>query len=203
MPRDVAAVLRIAAEFNAEINAAYGLYLDALAGFSALTNMIDKAQRDSGATDDSAFFYSHGDPGHPSNVLLHQTTQGILKTRIQTGGRHYFLLARFVILLLYELWETGYRTPLATAAEIPRERLLVSIFGDLRLLRHEILHNKGCLSAASLGKLEILTPSATGFVDYGNDEVERIVRHIKTALDELVTQWTGEDPTYRTIWRIA
>ncbi len=203
MPADHDEVQRIAAEFNAEINAAYGLYLDALTGFSALTDMINKAQQQSGATDDRAFFYGRGEPADPNNVLLHQTTQGILKTRIQAGGRHYFLLARLLIVLLYELWETGYRTPLATAADVPREKLLLSIFGDLRLLRHEILHNKGRLSSETLAKLELLSPSTTGSVDYGNDDVERIVRHIKTALDELVTRWTGKDPAYRTIWRIT
>jgi len=107
MPADHDEVQRIAAEFNAEINAAYGLYLDALTGFSALTDMINKAQQQSGATDDRAFFYGRGEPADPNNVLLHQTTQGILKTRIQAGGRHYFLLARLLIVLLYELWETG------------------------------------------------------------------------------------------------
>ncbi len=203
MPPDPDAVQRIAAEFNAEINAVYGLYLDAMIGFSALTDMINKAQRESGATDASAFFYGRGEPADPNNVLLHQTTQGILKTRIQAGGRHYFLLARLLIVLLYELWETGYRTPLAAAADIPREKLLLSIFGDLRLLRHEILHNKGRLSSETLAKLELLSPSPTGAVDYGNNDVEGIVRHIKTALDELVTRWTGKDPAYRTIWRIT
>ncbi len=109
MPPDSVAVQRIAAEFNAEINAAYGLYLDAIGGFSALVQVIDKIQRESGATDDSPFLYGLRPPGHPDNVLVHQTTQGILKERIQAGGRHYFLLGRFLIVMLFEPWETGYR----------------------------------------------------------------------------------------------
>ncbi len=194
---------RLAAEFVAEINAVYGLYLDAMAGFSALSNMITQTQRETGANDDSAFFYAFGAPTDPANILLHQTTQGALKHRIQDGGRHFFLLGRLLIVLLYELWETGYRTPLATAADVSRDTLLVSIFGDLRTLRHEILHNKGRLNAETLGKLEVLTPPATGAVDFGRDDVERVVRQMKAAVDELVTQWTGEDPAYRTIWRVT
>jgi hypothetical protein len=203
MPSNNDALQRIAAEFNAEMNAAYGLYLDATSGFSALVDLITKLQQESGATDDTPFFYGSGEPGHPENVLLHQTTQGILKARIQKGGGNYFILARLLIVLLYELWETAYRTRLATAADIPRDKLTVPIFGDLRLLRHAILHNKGCLGPRAAGQLEVLTPSTAGSVDYNNTDIERVIRLIKTTLDELVTRWTGEDPGYRRIWRVA
>jgi len=203
MPTNPAEVKRVAAEFVAEINAAYGLYLDATAGFAALVDMITRGQEQAGSTDDNAFFYGIGPPTDATNVLLHQTTLGALKKRIQDGGDNYFLLARLLIVLLYELWETGYRTPLATAAGVPRDQLLVPVFGDLRLLRHEVLHNKGRLTPETLSKLEVLTVPAAASIDLSKDDLVQVVRQVKVAVDEVVTKWTGEDPAYRTIWHLT
>jgi hypothetical protein len=203
MPPDIAEAERLAADMVAEVNAVYGLYLDANAGFCELIKVITRAQDQAGATDENIVFYGDGAPTDPGNVLLHQTTQGALKQRIQEGGRHYYLLARMLVVLLYELWETGYRTPLATAGDVPRNDVLIPIFGDLRLLRHDILHNKGRLKPETVQKLAILAPPASGCVDLGKREVQEIVTHVKTAIDEIVTNWTGHDPAYRTIWHVT
>jgi hypothetical protein len=202
MPADIPLIEEYAASFNAEINGTYGLYLDATAGFAALFRRLEETQQEAGATDDSLFFYGRGAPGTPENVLQHQTTQGILKARIQEGGGNYFRLARLVVVMLYELWETGYRRPLASAAGVRPEDLLVSVFGDLRLLRHEILHNKARLTPETTAKLEVLQPPDSATVDLHEGDVERIVWAMKAAIDELVKTWTGRDPAYRTRLRI-
>lgn len=193
----------MAGQFVAETNAAYGLYLDALMGFTALADLVVRNQKATGSKDDSQFFYGQGPPTDPKNVLLHQTTQGALKQRVQRGGRHYFLMGRWLIVLVYELWEAGYRTPFAQAAGIDRGTLFVSVFGDLRRLRHDILHRKGVLNGDTVNRLEVLPHPLTGCVDYDEEQVRQIIGLVKAAVDELVLTWTGVDPAYRTVWRVA
>jgi hypothetical protein len=203
MPPNTSELNRVVAEFVAEVNAAYGLYLDATAGFAGNVRMATLAQEQAAATDDSPFYYGRGAPTDPENVLLHQTTYGAFKSRNEKTGRNYILLARFLVVLLYELWETRYRDQIASAAGVRREELQIPIFGDLRLLRHQILHNKGRLSQDTAKKLEVVSAPTTQNVDLDGDGVYRLVSHIRASLDNLVLDFTGDDPVYRTIWRIS
>lgn len=79
---------------------------------------------------------------------------------------------------------------------------LYLIFGDLRLLRHEILHNKSRLMPETAQKLEVVPAPTTDSVDLDKKGVEHLVRHVKAALDSIVKNATGHDPGYRTIWRV-
>jgi len=200
MPRNSVDVRRLVDELVAQVNAAYGLYLDATTGFAANLRMIAEAQKQTGATDDSPFFYSFGAPTDGGHVLLHQTTNSAFKGRNRDNGPNYIQLARFLIVMLFELWETGYRRPVAQAAGVQRDNLLSPVFGDLRLLRHEILHNKSRLSPETKGKLQVISPPTTDSVDMNKEAVEHLVRAVKAGLDDMVKSFTGQDPGYRTVW---
>jgi hypothetical protein len=126
-----------------------------------------------------------------------------LRKRNEADGYNYVLLARLLVVLLYELWETGYRTPIAAAAGVSRDNLLVPVFGDLRFLRNEILHNKARLSPATPAKLKVITPRTGSSVDFDQTGVAQMVHQVRAALDELVQQFAGEDPAYRTVWHVT
>ena len=193
----------LAAAFNAEINAAYGLYLDATMGFAANVRSVERTQEQKGSNDEAVFLYTSGAPADPDHMMLHQTTQGALKGRNRADGPNYVLLARFLFVLIYGLWEAGYRGRMAAAVGLERDELQSSIFGDLRLLRHEILHNKGRLSADTVERLEIVQIGSAQSVDLDRTGVERLVRHVKAGLDAIVEEYAGVDPGYRTVWRFA
>ncbi len=197
------AVEHLVAELVAEINALYGLYLDATAGFAANVKMITDAQRQTGQTDEDHFFFQFGPTVNPPNALLHQTTYGAFKGRNEETGRNYTLLARFLIVSLYELWETGYRGDIAKAAGVQKNELPVPVFGDLRRLRNGVLHNKCKISRKTIKELEEIAPPVGLFVDYDKQGVHQIIMKIKAALDEIVREATGKDPGYRTIWRLS
>lgn len=44
---------------------------------------------------------------------------------------------------LYQYWEDYHRGEIANDLGIPRNDLRAAIFGDIRLLRHSILHHEG------------------------------------------------------------
>jgi len=73
---DNAALQDTVKELVDRIDQLYGVYLDATLGFDSNVTAVEEAQAASGATDDAAFFIGLGAPTDPSNVLLHQTTQG-------------------------------------------------------------------------------------------------------------------------------
>ena len=143
-------------------------------GWSLSITVEAQGQKETGTTDDNRFFYTLGDPLSTENLLLHETTQGDFKARNRDEGPNYVLLARFLIVILFELWETGYRSDIAKAADIPRSELLLPVFGDLRLLRHEILHNKGRLTPEIAQKLEVVAAPTTNSVDLDKKDVERL-----------------------------
>ena len=192
-------LIRLVADLNAEVNAAYGLYLDATMGFAENVRKVEQSQKETGTTDDNRFFYTLGDPLSTENVLLHETTQGDFKARNSDEGPNCMLLARFLIVILYELWETGYRSDIAKAADLPRSKLLLPVFGDLKRLRNAILHNKGRLTPQTAQKLEVVATPTTNSVDLDKKDVERLVRDVKAALDSLVESVTGDDPGYQLI----
>jgi len=194
------------AEFVAQIDELYGLYLDAAIGFENNVEMIRRGQAASPASSDaSAFFIGDGAPISPTNVLLHRTTQGEFKDRNRRDGRNYLIMARLFVVLVYHFWEIEYRPRIAKAAGLadPNE-LKIPILGDLRLLRHEIIHHKGQLSPDERGRLEVLANLLPGeMVDLPKPAMSQVVSELKAAMDSLVTTWTGEDPGHRAVLHVV
>jgi hypothetical protein len=129
--------------------------------------------------------------------------KGEFKKRNSPEGRNYIRLAQVLVVFVYELWETEYRNRIAAAAQLPdASSLKVPIFGDLRILRHAILHQRGMIDAVATRKLEILKATPGQDVSINKQRVQNLVRGIKAALDELIESKTGHDPKHRTIWRV-
>lgn len=73
-----------------------------------------------------------------------------------------------------------------------------SIFGDLRLLRHEVLHNKGRLTKRTRDRLEVVDVGSAAAVNLNQEGAGRLVFQVKAALDDIVQGATGENPGYST-----
>ena len=195
--------------FVTSLDELYGHYIDSTVGFMAKVKMLTEAQTQMrpqmpGVDLDSIeFFYGHGNPTDPSHHLQHKTTQGRYKNRNITGGRNHVLAAQLLIVLIFAYWEHEYRPKFATALNLPSSNdLKVPVFGDLKLLRNDIVHHKGIVTKETSKKLSTISGLHEGAViTLTRSDIETLIHGIKAAMDSLVVKSGGTDPKHRTVWR--
>ena len=190
------------------VNELYGHYLDTTLGFSAAHAQVCDVQMamrpnllPGTLEDDLAFFYGRGDPNDPEHRLQHRTTQGEFKARNAPNGPNEVRASQFLIVLLYEYWESVHRAKVAAALDLPSaDDLKVPIFGDLRILRHDVLHHVGIIRAETVKKLERVKGLGPGTqIGLTGHEAEALVGSVYVALDGIVTGKGHPDPGYRWI----
>jgi len=208
---DLTELCSVVAAYVVSVDELYGHYLDSTMGFAANhKQMVEVQERACAAVppqtdlDSLDFFYGHGNPNDPSNRLLHRTTQGDFKRRNVKGGKNHVRAAQLLIVLLYSFWEHEYRPRLAGSLGLAdADGLKIPLFGDIRLVRQDIIHHRGVVTKDTATKLSVLA----GFHE-GNEillaegDVEALVCNIKSAMDELVVQAGGQDPLHRTLWHV-
>lgn len=66
---------------------------------------------------------------------------GEFRRRNRKGGPNHTRAAQLLILLMYEYWESEYRSSVAEALGKDKNDLKIPLMGDLRLLRHDVIHH--------------------------------------------------------------
>lgn len=189
----------------------YGHYLDTTSGFVANERLVAETQVKIQSSlppetdvDQLTLFYGNGDPNDPSNRILHRTTQGAYKARNAQGGQNHIRAAQLLLVLVFEYWESEHRARVAKALALTdRNELKVPVLGDLRHLRQDVIHHRGVVRGDTVKKLAVLK----GFVEgkqlcLSEEEVERIILEVKSALDALVVEAGCPDPLHRKVWRV-
>lgn len=205
------------AEFVDVVDFQFGIYLDSCAGFREIHEStkkiqlefieklkVDDPKKANMEYMDSVFkFYGVGDPNDLQNVIWHKVTQKEFKERTAKNGINDKTACRNCIVLIYEFWETEYRNRVSQALSVERDTILISIIGDLRLIRHAVLHNKSRVTNDMVSKTEVINGFNEGQEIYFPDNIMYdIIQVIKGAMDKLVVQYTGEDPKHRTVWHV-
>lgn len=205
-----------AEEYIEVVDTCFGLYLDCSDGFRMNRDTLAKRQQSvlpslsSGHEniktvedlDKLTFFIGHGPPTDSKNVMYHKCTQGEYKERNTAQGRNERFIGRYCIVLLYEYWESEYRQRFADAIGISRDKLTHDLFGDLRRLRHAIIHNKGH-ATKECESLRIFPPLKEGTeIFVRTEDLYHLTRAIKAYVDDVIRSHTGRDPAYRTIWHV-
>lgn len=186
------------AEFVARVDELYGLFLDAQMAFVQMQERLASLGAAHVISDESPFHFGTGHPQQPTSQIAHSATLGEVKARMLDGGKNQTLIARYLVVLLFHLWETEYRERIATAARVRTNDVKAAIFGDLRLLRIDILHHGAILRDESARKLEVLNHMANvgSAIDFDRFEIDHVVRTVYAALDELEEHYTGRSPGY-------
>lgn len=199
MPKD------IINEYNRTLDSIYGVFLDGCQGFSSAKSIFEKSQLSTlkknkklkketnyqknihynlsiKEFDDSCMIYSKGKKGGSDYRILHYcATQGEYKRRNSPDGENYRFIGNMALITIYEYWESSCRNKLAIFHNVKHEHIKSDIFGDLRLIRHSIIHHTG-IALPSIEKCRIFTWYKTGdtiFID--GDKLEDIVSTIKNA----------------------
>ena len=152
-------------DFQNFLRSQKGAYTDACAGFRkneiVIRRQVARVLKDAGRKigDDgtpSIVSTSVEDPTAPDVIV--QTIR-LSPDYIEANGRsgsNEQQLCRAIIVFIFTYWDDVTRYSCAQALGIKKGELTLPIAGDLRLLRHSMLHDRSLLSAASYGKLEVL-----------------------------------------------
>ena len=180
-----------------------GYHLDSLAGFRARLKEIETSQIQSSQSsglpisemDKAQYIYmAGGAPNDPNVIWHHESTQGELKARLGKGRLNENLLGYFCLSMMYEYWE-DVRGKLATALGIESKLIVADIFGDMRHLRHDIVHNKG----RATEKYSVSNKTLTGFKNgdvilITGEYLEAITAKIFDFMNEFILERTGHKP---------
>lgn len=90
-----------------------------------------------------------GEPGDLHRSRLHD----VIARNVPSGGNWAFL-GLMCVVGVYQVWDEYYRVAIAKARGVPADDLRSDIFGELRHLRHAIIHRQGYASdKVALAKL--------------------------------------------------
>lgn len=70
----------------------------------------------------------------------------ILAAQVAEGGKLHARITQQLVITLFTGWEHYYRDRIASAHRVDRKIILHPYFGDLRLLRQDIVHHRGAVS---------------------------------------------------------
>lgn len=155
----------IARAFIDFVNVQVGAYMDACSGFAKNKSVVERqVHRD--IRPDGTKRGTKGAPRVMMTAVEDPTQPDVLMHRIvlvseytaanSVGGSNEQHHARAAITFLYAYWDEEVRPALAHALEVPTEEIMSDIFGDLRLIRHAVLHNKGALTKTAFHRLKLI-----------------------------------------------
>lgn len=193
---------RVARAFIDFVNVQVGAYMDACSGFAKNKSVVERqVHRDvrpdgskRGAKDaPRVMMTAVEDPTQP-DVLMHRivlVSEYIAANAV--GGSNEQHHARAAITFLYAYWDEEVRAELGRALGVPTNEIVSDIFGDLRLIRHAVLHNKGILTDTAYQRLKLVREHFTpnGVVSLPNATMHRIFYLIKQDMAQRVINDSG------------
>jgi hypothetical protein len=192
-------------EFIDFVNRQVGVYMDALAGFAGnkariefqVARVLRKSEQRKDADGVTVVIWSSfEDPANPDIIhnRITRATEYIAYNSID--GINEQQHARAIIVMLFSFWNYEIRPRLARSKNLPSDAIEVEAMGDLRLLRHDILHNKGVLSEARHAKLKVMKdmfePRAEIIVSH--DNMHKLFVTVKQGIAGLIIEHTGQRP---------
>ena len=166
---------------------------DQIAGFVTATARKQVEDWLKGGTTKISNNMSFGEdyPNETAAVADYSVTFGELLARSDPAGQHAKAVRARLIVFAYTLWESVYRP--AIKQECGVDRVDSDAFGDLRLYRHAILHNKAKLDAETkaltvFGKGDPIEPTA--------DQLREVFKQLVVGLNDVGVRYYGEDPGF-------
>ncbi|MDD2835605.1 MAG: hypothetical protein PHY05_05590 [Methanothrix sp.] len=118
-------------------------------------------------------------------IPTYMCSQGGFKEKNALGGFNQRMVGNMCLVLIYQYWDDHYRKKIAEYAKREKDDIKLDIMGDLRILRHSIVHNKGVLSDRK-GFCKILKWYSAGdeiSMDLG--QFEELIHHVELGLSKL------------------
>jgi hemin uptake protein HemP len=203
MPRDE--YLETLREFIDFVNAQVGVYMDALAGFAGNKARIEfqvarvlrpSLPRKDGDGVNVTVWSSFEDPGSPKVIHNRIVRASDYIAYNSVHGFNEQQHARAILVMIYSFWNDEIRPRLARCKNVKSDDVKVDALGDLRLLRHAILHNKGILAASQLARLkaikELFEPDKE--IILSHDGMHKLFVALKQGIATLIIEHAGPRP---------
>lgn len=189
-------------EYIAFVNELVGMYMDALAGFAGhhtrVERQIHRVSRPSQLRKNEkgesvVTWASYEDPTKPDVIHNRIIRAADYVATNAPGGSNEQKLARAIVVFLFIYWEDEVRPRLATAKGVELKEVRSDIIGDLRIVRHAILHAKGVIRTDEHKRLRKL---ATMFpvdqpIHISYEDMHQIFVLIKQDCGRLMFEWLG------------
>jgi hypothetical protein len=205
MDRDKAlAELAILRGFIDFINRQVGVYCDCLAGFQGnkarIERQMPRVQRPAGRRIEAGrpviVWASVEDPSSP-DVLHHRITRADEYVRENSeAGFNERQICWAIIVFIFAYWDEEIRPQIARIRGVVPNDVRLDAFGDLRILRKNIMHNSGVLTATDHAKLKLMADLCRpdSVIAPTHDQMHRIFVLIKQAIGALILEYTGRLP---------
>jgi hypothetical protein len=101
--------------------------------------------------------------------------------------------ARAILIFLFTYWEDEIRPRLAAAVGVAPKSIISDIHGDLRIIRHAILHAKGKLRHEEHRRLKVLGSLVQEEIplSLSSDVMQKTFVYVKQDCARLVLNWLG------------
>jgi hypothetical protein len=145
------------AEWHSFLNDAAASYGALGAGLGFLRRQFEEFARVARLGPDEVVHITTGDgaPNRPSDAFAIWTPRTI-RERCTREGLVARQLGHWWVSHVYATWEHGFRPRLAKAQGLQTDELQERVMGDLRRIRHDVLHHQGVATAQWSGRCQRL-----------------------------------------------
>jgi len=186
------------------VNAQVGVYMDCLAGFQGntarISRQVARVLHRTGVRLEKGqpvvMYASLEDPRSPE--VIHQRimrTDEFLAANREAGFNEK-QVCWSIIVFLFTYWDEQVRPQIAAVRGVKQQDVKVDALGDLRIIRHAIIHNKGVLTAGEHAKLKkmagLCRPGHEVIFDH--DQMHKVFVEVKQAIAAIVLTYTGGLP---------
>lgn len=183
------------------VNEQVGTYMDAMAGFaghySNIHRQVHRILRPTRSIKENGepvvVCTSYEDPSKPDIILNRIIRSDSYLEANSPGGSNEQRHARAIVIFLFTFWEDEIRPRLAGAKGTLVNEIRSDIMGDMRILRHAILHAKGVVRPEEHRRLKVLNsmflPDRPIRICY--EDMHRLFVLIKQDCGRLMFEWLG------------
>ncbi len=189
----------ILSDFEYVVTSILGVYLNTIGGFhlclkeiiSHQENQLEQLRETHPECASIEFLdstpgqYCEGNPNIPGAKVLFECTLGEYKKRNSPGGLNHRVIGNMCIIVIYQYWEDYFRIEVARNLGKEKDDISSDIMGDLRLLRHSIIHHES-VALKEVENCKLLRWFKEGdeiFID--EDKFKDIISHIKVFIETL------------------
>jgi hypothetical protein len=183
------------------VNKQVGTYMDALAGFaghySRIQRQVHRISRPVSKRKENGesiiVYASYEDPTKPDIIHNRIVRADAYLEANSPGGSNEQRHARAIVIFLFTYWEDEIRPRLAKVKGTSVNEIRSDIMGDMRILRHAILHAKSVVRLEEHRRLKVLgamfSPGAPISISYA--DMHRLFVLIKQDCGRLLFDWLG------------
>lgn len=168
-------------EFETILNQITGLVIDS---FDAYALLQAKLEQEAGESWGDPIYYGDGPVGEVKCVA-HTTTVADRIARNADTGENAIFVGNMALVAIYSYWEDNYRKHIAEIKGMVKVELISEVMGDIRNLRHAIIHNRA-VANDNVAKSRVLTWFEAGDDIFINEQMFlQMISCVRAYLHEL------------------